>query len=126
MPFLPEHMTRIFLNEAFRHRRMMVAMFVLIAVAFLLVGLVWPKGYSVYTTILVDEKNIIQPLMQGAAVTTEIADRSRMAREVIFGRKIHEPGDVRDRLAGGRAAARRAGADPEAAHAQNLDHERRP
>ena len=40
------------------------------------------------TTILVDEKNIIQPLMQGAAVSTEVADRSRLARETIFGRKV--------------------------------------
>lgn len=88
MLFLPEHLTRIFVNEAFRHRRAMVAMFVVISVTLLLVGLVWPKGYSAYTTILVDEKNIIQPLMQGAAVTTEVADRSRLAREIIFGRKI--------------------------------------
>lgn len=88
MLFMPDHMTRIFINEAFRHRLAMVAMFVVISVAMLLTGLVWPKGYSAYTTILVDEKNIIQPLMQGAAVTTEVGDRSRMAREVIFGRKI--------------------------------------
>jgi polysaccharide chain length determinant protein (PEP-CTERM system associated) len=43
--------------------------------------------YTASTSILVDERTIIQPLMQGAAVATDAMDRSRNAREVIFGRK---------------------------------------
>src|SRR5690606_30163665 len=77
-----------FLLEAFRHRRAMVWMFAVILIGIVLVGLVWPKRYTSYTTILVDEKNIIEPLMQGAAVPTGVADRAKLAREVIFGRKI--------------------------------------
>lgn len=88
MALLPEHLIRIFLNEAFYYRKAIVGIFVTISVAFAVVGLLWPKGYSVHTTILVDQRNIIQPLMQGAAVATEVNDRSRLAREVIFGRKI--------------------------------------
>ncbi len=66
----------------------MVGLFVGIAMTLLIAGLVWPKGYMASTTILVEERNIIQPLMQGAAVTTEVADRGRLAREIIFGRKL--------------------------------------
>jgi len=85
---LSEQFIRVFLLEAFRHRRAMVWMFAVILIGIVLVGLVWPKRYTSYTTILVDEKNIIEPLMQGAAVPTGVADRAKLAREVIFGRKI--------------------------------------
>lgn len=88
MPVVPEHFIRIFLAEAFYHRKAIVALFVALCVAGLTAGLLWPKGYTVHTTILVDQRNIIQPLMQGAAVATEVTDRARLAREVIFGRKI--------------------------------------
>jgi polysaccharide chain length determinant protein (PEP-CTERM system associated) len=47
-----------------------------------------PRAYTASVSILVDERTIIQPLMQGAAVATDALDRSRNAREVIFGRKI--------------------------------------
>lgn len=88
MLFTNEQFVKVFLNEAFRHRLAIVGLFVVVVFAMLGLGLAWPKGYSASTTILVDEKNIIQPLMQGAAVTTEVTDRARLAREVIFGRKI--------------------------------------
>jgi polysaccharide chain length determinant protein (PEP-CTERM system associated) len=83
-----ERVSRMLIHEAFVHRRVVVGLFVTINLLMLALGLAWPQGYSAFTTILVDEKNIIQPLMQGAAVTTEVGDRAKMAREVIFGRKI--------------------------------------
>ena len=83
-----ERVSRMLIHEAFVHRKVVVGLFVAINLTMLSLGLVWPQGYSSFTTILVDEKNIIQPLMQGAAVTTEVGDRAKMAREVIFGRKI--------------------------------------
>lgn len=88
MPLLPEHLVRIFFNEAFYYRKAVVAIFIAISLIATVGGLLWPKRYSAYTTILVDQRNIIQPLMQGAAVATETTDRTRLAREVIFGRKI--------------------------------------
>lgn len=88
MVTMSENLVRLFITEAFYHRKAIVALFVVITLSALTLGLLWPKGYSVPTTILVDQRNIIQPLMQGAAVATETTDRSRMAREVIFGRKI--------------------------------------
>jgi uncharacterized protein involved in exopolysaccharide biosynthesis len=53
----------------------------------LFVGWNWPKIYTSSSTILVDQQNILQPLMQGTAVTTEVQDRAKLAREIIFGRR---------------------------------------
>jgi polysaccharide chain length determinant protein (PEP-CTERM system associated) len=100
MQLHPEQLRKLILAEAFGARKVMVTMFVSIALFLTALGLVYPKMYSASTTILVDEKNIIQPLMQGAAVATDVADRARLAREVIFGRKVmsqmlHETGRVK-------------------------------
>ena len=84
----PEHRMKVLVNEAFYHRKAVVGLFIIVNLVALVLSLVWPKGYSASTTILVDDKKIIQPLMQGAAVATEVADRARLAREVLFGRKI--------------------------------------
>ncbi len=84
----PEHLRRLLIGELFNSRREAVGIFSFVAIALVVAGLIWPKGYVASTTILVDEKNIIQPLLQGAAVSTEITDRSRLARETIFGRKV--------------------------------------
>lgn len=83
-----EQFFKVFLYEAFGHRKTMVIIFVAICLVMTVVGILWPKGYRVSTTILVDEKNIIQPLMAGAAVPTDVTDRARLAREIISGRKI--------------------------------------
>jgi polysaccharide chain length determinant protein (PEP-CTERM system associated) len=83
-----EQLYRPLLHEAFAQRRVLVGVFIAVNLIALMVGLVWPKGYSASAVILVDEKNIIQPLMQGAAVTTEVADRSRMVKQIVYGRKV--------------------------------------
>lgn len=88
MNLRPEQIFKLLANEAFYYRKALVAGFLAINLIMLGVGLIWPKGYTSSTTILVEDKKIIQPLMQGAAVATDVADRSRLAREVILGRKI--------------------------------------
>jgi polysaccharide chain length determinant protein (PEP-CTERM system associated) len=88
MNLRPEQLARIMLYEAFHYRKAIVVVFVLINLIALVLGLLAPKGYTSSTTIAVDDKKIIQPLMQGAAVATEVADRARVAREVISGRRI--------------------------------------
>jgi len=84
----PEQLFKMLLNEAFCYRKAVVGAFVVINLAMLVLGLLWPKGYTASTSIIVEDKKVIQPLMQGAAVATDVADRARLAREVIFGRKI--------------------------------------
>lgn len=78
----------ILANEAHRRRIGMVVVFALIALIALALGVLWPKSYTSSTTILVQEDNIIQPLMEGRAVATGVTDRGRIAREVIYSRKI--------------------------------------
>src|SRR6266513_544252 len=88
MHLLPEQIAKALITESFYSRRLIVRIFVIVNVALLTAGMLWPKGYTASTSILVDERTIIQPLMQGAAVATDALDRSKNAREVIFGRKI--------------------------------------
>ena len=74
--------------EARARRVPLAVLFAAIATALLLAGLLWPRSYVSSTTILVQEDNIIQPLMEGRAVPTSVTDRARIAREVIFGQRI--------------------------------------
>ncbi|MGC2518189.1 MAG: XrtA system polysaccharide chain length determinant [Burkholderiales bacterium] len=83
-----EQIAKALVNESFHSRRLIVGIFIVMNAAMLTAGLLWPRSYTASTSILVDERNIIQPLMQGAAVATDALDRSRNAREVIFGRRI--------------------------------------
>jgi len=83
-----EQFAATLINEAFHSRRLVVAVFVIVNAAMLAAGILIPKGFVASTSILIDDKNIVQPLMQGAAVATEVTDRSKNAREVIYGRKI--------------------------------------
>jgi polysaccharide chain length determinant protein (PEP-CTERM system associated) len=88
MHLLTDPRIKLLVNELFTHRRAVVGGFVAVHLLALVAGLSWPRGYTSSTTILVTEKNIIQPLMQGAAATTEVADQARLAREIINGRKV--------------------------------------
>lgn len=88
MQLLPEQIAKALVNESFHSRRMVVAIFALVNAVMLAAGLLWPKVYTASTSILVDERTIIQPLMQGAAVATDAIDRSKNAREIMFGRKM--------------------------------------
>lgn len=75
-------------RELLTRRKLVIAIFLLINIVAVLVGLSWSKSYTSSTTIFVEEKNILDPLMQGAAVRTPVTDRSRIAKEVIFGKKV--------------------------------------
>ena len=88
MTLLADPFIKVFASELLFRRRTFVAIFVLVNIAALISAIGWPRGYTVSATILVSEKNIIQPLMQGAAATTGVTDRARIAREIINGRKV--------------------------------------
>lgn len=66
----------------------LAAAFALIALVMLVVGLTTPKKYTSSTRILVEDSNIIEPLMEGRAVPTTVVDRAAIAREVAFSRKV--------------------------------------
>jgi polysaccharide chain length determinant protein (PEP-CTERM system associated) len=79
---------RALLGDLIRRRRLVVGLFAAIMALATVLGLTWPKTYTASTTILAEDKSIIQPLMQGAAVTTTVTDRAKIAREILFGRKM--------------------------------------
>lgn len=74
-------------REIWEKRRVFAVVYLCTSILFLAVGWFWPKVYVSSSTILVDQQNILQPLMQGTAVTTDVQDRAKLAREVIFSRK---------------------------------------
>ncbi|GAB2555385.1 XrtA system polysaccharide chain length determinant [Rhodanobacter koreensis] len=86
VPF--ESMLPVLLSEARRHRIAMGLTFAAIALAALVIGVLWPKKYDASTTILAQESSIITPLMEGAASTTGNKNRAGIARDVIFSRKV--------------------------------------
>ncbi|VAW73193.1 hypothetical protein MNBD_GAMMA15-626 [hydrothermal vent metagenome] len=75
-------------KDAVLHRNFFIICFLVISIAIVSVGIVWPRMYSASTTVFVEEENILGPLMQGAAVQTEVIDRARIAREMIYGRRM--------------------------------------
>lgn len=75
--------------EEWRRRPVLLASaFTLIALGALVFGLLLPKKYNSQTTILIEESNIIKPLMEGRAVPTSVVSRAAITREVAFSRKV--------------------------------------
>jgi polysaccharide chain length determinant protein (PEP-CTERM system associated) len=75
-------------RELLLRRKYVLAIVLIVNLAAVIVGLAWSKAYVSSTTIFVEDKNILDPLMQGAAVRTSVTDRSRIAKEVIYGRAV--------------------------------------
>lgn len=85
---LHEHIFRMLLAEIFARRNFVLVLFVIISLICLYLGTVWPKKYTSTSIIQIDNSNILQPLMRGAAETTDTIDKVANAREIIFGEKI--------------------------------------
>lgn len=83
-----EQLLRMLGRELLLRRKQVVVLFLLLNLVGVVVGLSWPKTYTSATTIYVEDKDILDPLMQGTAVRTPVTDRSRFAKEVIFGSKV--------------------------------------
>ena len=83
---LEDPRVQVLVGEVLARRRVLVTAFVAVNVVALACAFLLPQGYTSSATILVTEKSIIQPLMQGAAPTTDVADRARLAREIISSR----------------------------------------
>jgi len=78
---------KITLENASRLRWLVLVVFAICSFLSLFVGMHFPKVYKSSVTVFVEEQNILGPLMEGAAVQTEVAiDRARIAKEIIYGR----------------------------------------
>ena len=74
--------------DIFKHRYFVALSFLVISVSAAVGGLYWPKIYTSHATVFFEQKNILGPLMEGAAVQTGVQDQARIAQEIIFSRKI--------------------------------------
>lgn len=75
-------------GEARRSIVTLASIFALIALAALALGVILPKRYTATTSILVEQSNIITPLMEGRAVPTGVVNRASIAKQVAFSRKV--------------------------------------
>lgn len=75
-------------KEAKRRSVWLAAVFAAIALAVLAIGLSTPKTYTSSTTLLVEEANIIEPLLKGRTTPTNMVDRAAVAREVAFSTRV--------------------------------------
>lgn len=79
----------ILLRELRKRALMLTSVFSAIALLSLVIGLfVVPRNYTSSSTILAQDSDIIQPLLEGRAVPTGVADRAGMARQIIYSPKV--------------------------------------
>lgn len=87
----PDELLVILYKEARKRVGMIAAIFATIMLLTLVVGLfVIPRNYVASTTILAQDSDIIQPLLEGRAVPTGVSDRAGHARQILYGRKVLE------------------------------------
>lgn len=79
----------ILLHEARRYQVVLVTIFAAIALIALFVGLfLLPRKYVSTTSVLAQESDILQPLLENRAVSTQAVDRAGLARQVVFSPKV--------------------------------------
>jgi polysaccharide chain length determinant protein (PEP-CTERM system associated) len=85
----PRELIPILLHEARRYQLVLVSIFAAIAVIALLAGLfLLPRKYVSSTSVLAQESDILQPLLENRAVSTQAIDRAGLARQVVFSPKV--------------------------------------
>ena len=85
----PIEYVKLVLKEGRRRIVALCAIFALVALLSFVIGLfVAGRNYEVSVTILAQESDIIQPLLEGRAVPTGVTDRAGMARQIIYGRRV--------------------------------------
>lgn len=76
--------------QLWRIRQIAIALFFVIAVSILVVGYFLPRVFVSSSTILVDEQNILTPLMEGTAVATSVKDHAKNAWQLLSGQHAKE------------------------------------
>ncbi len=78
---------RIVQKEFWIRRRLVITLYVITSMLFLTAAWFWPKVYTSSSTVLVDQQNILRPLMEGTAETTRVESRAAMAKKIIFSQR---------------------------------------
>lgn len=83
-----EDIIKALIAELYAKRNFVFVVFLIISLSLLALGMKWPKQYTAFTIIHIDETNILQSLMRGTAETTNAVDHASNAREIIHGEII--------------------------------------
>ena len=86
LPF--EDLLKALLAECYAKRNAVFIAFFIISLALLATGIIWPKKYTAFSIVHIDETNILQSLMRGRAESTKPVDHASNAREIIHGELI--------------------------------------
>lgn len=78
----------IILKEMRRNPVQVAMTIMVVALIGLMVGSLLPRKYQSSTTVVVDERKIIAPLLEGTTVPTNARDRAWMAEEILFSRSV--------------------------------------
>jgi polysaccharide chain length determinant protein (PEP-CTERM system associated) len=88
-PMPPGELIAVLLQEGRRYVVAMATIFAVLGIGTLVAGeFLLPRNYVASTTILAQDSDIIQPLLEGRAVATGVTDRAGMARQVVYSRKV--------------------------------------
>jgi len=86
LPF--EDVFKALVAECYEKRNIVFTVFFIISITLLVTGIIWPKKYTSFSIIHIDESNILQSLMRGRAETTKPVDHAANAKEIIHGEII--------------------------------------
>jgi len=76
----------IVFKEAWARKKLVVSLYILVSATFAGLAWVWPQVYTSSATIVVDDRNIIRPLMEGTAPTTALTEPFKLARSMMASR----------------------------------------
>ncbi len=79
---------RVIQKEVWARRRLVIFLYILTSLIFLVIAWSWPRVYTSSSTVFADTQNILQPLMEGTAVTTGVTVKT--AEQIIYSRKTTE------------------------------------
>lgn len=80
--------SRRLLADAWCHRKTLAALWLTLVLVLGALALMLPARYSSSTSLFVEERNVLGPLMEGAAVQADVVDRARLARELVHARAL--------------------------------------
>src|SRR5690606_13073660 len=87
----PDELLVVLFKEARKRVVAIAATFAAIMLLTLFVGLqIIPRSYTSSTTILAQDSDIIQPLLEGRAVPTGVSDRAGRARQIVYSSRVLE------------------------------------
>jgi polysaccharide chain length determinant protein (PEP-CTERM system associated) len=72
-------------TELWRMKKLALILFVIVSLSILTIGWFWPRVYVSSSTVLVDDQNILTPLMEGTAIATSVKDHAKNAWQLLTG-----------------------------------------